>query len=197
MRNPELRARLILEEAVETVVALVGLKQAVTMVSDEWDSLRLEYLHPDDDEVSEREEPNLVEVIDGLCDTIVVCLGTAEDIGIDLEPFYDEVMKTNMAKAGGPIDKHGKMLKPPGWAPPDIAGVLAKLIERMTLHKVGDSVTVNPTCRRGCCDEGSFKAVIDELFPYAYNGEQVGAWVKDTNGNRTYQHFTSEKGVME
>lgn len=75
-------------------------------------------------------EPDLIEVIDGLCDTIVVSYGTAESIGIDLEPFYDEVMRTNMAKKDGPIDANGKRLKPPGWTPPDIRGVLAKVMEQ-------------------------------------------------------------------
>lgn len=67
---------------------------------------------------------DLVEAIDGLCDTIVVCYGAAIEWGIDLEPFWNEVHRTNMAKQGGPVREDGKRLKPSGWSPPDIAGIL-------------------------------------------------------------------------
>jgi predicted HAD superfamily Cof-like phosphohydrolase len=68
---------------------------------------------------------DLVEAIDGMCDLLCVVYGTAAEFGIDLAPFWDEVHRTNMAKAGGPVREDGKRLKPPGWTPPDIAGVLA------------------------------------------------------------------------
>jgi predicted HAD superfamily Cof-like phosphohydrolase len=68
---------------------------------------------------------DLIEAIDGMCDLLCVVYGTAAEFGIDLEPFWDEVHRTNMAKVGGPIREDGKRLKPPGWQPPDIAGVLA------------------------------------------------------------------------
>lgn len=67
---------------------------------------------------------DLVEALDGLCDVIVVVLGTAVEFGIDLQPFWDEVHRTNMAKVGGPVREDGKRLKPEGWQPPDIAGIL-------------------------------------------------------------------------
>jgi hypothetical protein len=67
---------------------------------------------------------DLVEAIDGMCDLLCVVYGTAAEFGIDLEPFWDEVHRTNMAKAGGPIRDDGKRLKPPGWTPPDISGLL-------------------------------------------------------------------------
>lgn len=67
---------------------------------------------------------DLVEAIDGMCDLLCVVYGTAAEFGVDLAPFWDEVHRTNMAKAGGPVREDGKRLKPPGWAPPDIAGLL-------------------------------------------------------------------------
>lgn len=67
---------------------------------------------------------DLVGAIDGMCDLLCVVYGTASEFGIDLEPFWDEVHRTNMAKAGGPVRADGKRLKPPGWTPPDIAGLL-------------------------------------------------------------------------
>jgi len=42
---------------------------------------------------------------------------------LDPRPFWNEVHRSNLAKAGGPIIQ-GKQRKPTGWTPPDIAGVL-------------------------------------------------------------------------
>lgn len=65
-------------------------------------------------------------IADGVADSIVVLLGTAISYGIDIRPIWDEVHRTNMAKTGGPKRPDGKSLKPPGWQPPDIKGILAK-----------------------------------------------------------------------
>lgn len=74
------------------------------------------------------EVADLVGAIDGLCDLIVVAYGAALEWGVDLEPFWDEVHRTNMAKVGGPTRPDGKKLKPAGWQPPDIAGILHQQI---------------------------------------------------------------------
>lgn len=67
---------------------------------------------------------NLVEIADGMADLIYVVIGAAIEYGIDLPAVWAEVQRTNMAKAGGPVRADGKRLKPAGWTPPDIAGVL-------------------------------------------------------------------------
>lgn len=72
------------------------------------------------------ERGDLVEAIDGMCDVLCVVYGTAAEFGVDLAPFWDEVHRTNMAKRGGAVRDDGKRLKPEGWTPPDIAGVLAR-----------------------------------------------------------------------
>ena len=69
---------------------------------------------------------DLVEAIDGLCDLLCVTYGAAVEFGINLAPFWDEVHRTNMAKRGGPMREDGKRLKPDGWTPPDIAGILER-----------------------------------------------------------------------
>jgi predicted HAD superfamily Cof-like phosphohydrolase len=53
------------------------------------------------------------EAIDAMCDIIVVVHNTANAMGLDLEPFFDEVHRTNMQKAEGPLREDGKRLKPP------------------------------------------------------------------------------------
>lgn len=72
---------------------------------------------------------DLIAAIDGLCDLIWVAYGTAGEFGIDLEPFWNEVYRTNMAKANGPVREDGKQLKPNGWVGPDIAGILAGMMK--------------------------------------------------------------------
>ena len=106
----QLRARLILEETVETVVALVGTSGARRLFSE----LSLTNYHT----------PSLVEVADGMCDTLYVVHGAAIEMGIDLAPLFDEVHRTNMAKEGGAIRADGKILKPAGWQKPRIAELL-------------------------------------------------------------------------
>lgn len=67
-------------------------------------------------------------IADGLVDLIYVAIGTAIAYGIDLRPVWDAVQAANMAKVGGPTRDDGKVLKPEGWMPPDIVGVLAKQV---------------------------------------------------------------------
>jgi predicted HAD superfamily Cof-like phosphohydrolase len=48
------------------------------------------------------------------------------EFGIDGTPIAQEVHRTNMEKAGGPVRADGKRLKPPDWRPPDIGAELRK-----------------------------------------------------------------------
>jgi predicted HAD superfamily Cof-like phosphohydrolase len=65
-----------------------------------------------------------VGVADGCADLIYVAVGTAISWGIDLRPIWRIVHASNMAKAGGGRRDDGKILKPPGWQAPDVAGIL-------------------------------------------------------------------------
>lgn len=70
---------------------------------------------------------DLVGIADGLADLIYVCQGTAVRYGIDLPAAWREVHESNMRKFGPGSwrDETGKIRKPPGWQPPDVAGILA------------------------------------------------------------------------
>lgn len=70
------------------------------------------------------DKKDLVKIADGGADAIVVILGAMVAYGIDLRPIWDEVHKTNMAKKGGKLREDGKLLKPEGWKPPDIAKLI-------------------------------------------------------------------------
>lgn len=108
-QDRRLRAELILEEAMETIEAL-----GFNVTAEVWESVN--------------DEPDWVGFIDGLCDLIYVACGAAVTMGIDLDPFWDEVQRANMGKAGGPVRADGKVLKPEGWRGPDIEGTLDRVL---------------------------------------------------------------------
>lgn len=95
----DLRMKLIGEEAAETL--------------EELKLIRAGFYTDDPDR-------GLANLAKELCDLQYVLLGTAVQFGIDLEPIWNAVHTSNMAKASGPVNEHGKKLKPPGWQPPDI-----------------------------------------------------------------------------
>ena len=115
--RPALRSDLILEEAIETAVATVGSEQAILQL--EYKLAELRGAPP--------KAPDLVEAIDGKCDLLYVTFGAGVEEGVDLQLFFDEVHRTNMAKVGGATREDGKTLKPPGWKPPRIAEMLEEL----------------------------------------------------------------------
>ena len=72
------------------------------------------------------QEGDMVGAADAIADLLYVTFGTAVEMGIDMEPVFDEVHRSNMDKVGGPTRGDGKVLKPPGWQGPDVAGVLGE-----------------------------------------------------------------------
>lgn len=68
------------------------------------------------------------EAADALADLVYVIYGMALETGIDLAAVLTEVQRSNMSKLGAdgrPIYREdGKVLKGPGYFPPDVAGVL-------------------------------------------------------------------------
>lgn len=52
---------------------------------------------------------------------------SAARFGISIRPFWEEVHRSNLAKADGPVRADGKKLKPAGWVPPDLQLVYTEL----------------------------------------------------------------------
>ena len=71
------------------------------------------------------DQDDFVEMVDALADILVVTYGAAVEMGVDLAPVFAEVQRSNMSKNGGK-DPGGKILKGPGFSPPDILGELRK-----------------------------------------------------------------------
>lgn len=73
---------------------------------------------------------NLVEVADGIGDSIYVLCQLARSLGIPLDEVYGEIHRSNMAKVGsdGTVKRRadGKILKPEGWTAPNLWEVLKR-----------------------------------------------------------------------
>jgi predicted HAD superfamily Cof-like phosphohydrolase len=93
-------------------------------------TLRMKLLAEEMYEYTAAENDNdIVEIADALADIIYIACGTAVAYGIPLDDVFEEVHASNMAKLvdGKPIYREdGKVMKPEGWQPPDIKGVLKK-----------------------------------------------------------------------
>ena len=119
-----LRAKLILEEALETVAALgvevtVSAGEANVPLGAGSSSLSFETTA----------EADLEGVVDGCADISVVTIGTLIAFGVDDEPVLEEVDAANLRKfgPGSRMRDDGKWIKPPDWTPPDILGVVDRL----------------------------------------------------------------------
>lgn len=88
-----------------------------------------------EEELSELEDAfetgDLVAVSDALGDLLYVVYGCAEVFGIDMEPIFSEIHRSNMTKIGpqGVIKAdNGKILKPVGYTPPNLKKIIAEQI---------------------------------------------------------------------
>ena len=93
------------------------------------EEMRFSLIEEELDELKEAySEGDFIETVDALADLVYVSYGAAATIGVDLDDVLEEVHRSNMAKLddnGNPILREdGKILKPEGWTPPDISGVL-------------------------------------------------------------------------
>ena len=85
------------------------------------------YLNLIKEEVQELEDSRTREDdLDALIDILVVTIGAIHSAGFKGNEAWDEVMRTNFAKVDpitGKIRKRsdGKILKPDGWTPPNLA----------------------------------------------------------------------------
>ena len=75
---------------------------------------------------------DMLEALDALLDITVVTIGAIHSAGMDAEGGWKEVMATNFAKIDketGKVRKRedGKVLKPVGWTPPDLAPYVKKV----------------------------------------------------------------------
>lgn len=65
-----------------------------------------------------------------LADLLYVTYGALDLLGIDADAVLAEIHRANLSKASGPRRADGKQLKPEGWRPADVRGVIAALGSR-------------------------------------------------------------------
>ena len=69
---------------------------------------------------------HLPQIAKELADLLYVVYGTAVSYGIDMEPVFQEVQRSNMSKVGGYKREDGKWIKPPTYSPADIEPILQR-----------------------------------------------------------------------
>lgn len=111
-----LRAKLIMEEAMETIKAM-----GVMLWCDGDSSVKLQYDDLGFTAMAE-DKVNLVEVVDGCCDIAVVTTGTLSAFGVSNVNPQRLVDESNLAKfgEGGYCREDGKWIKPPNWKAPNL-----------------------------------------------------------------------------
>jgi len=96
-----------------------------TAVGEDTKRLRIRLIQEEFDELKEAmTEGNLAALAKEMADLLYVVYGTAVSYGIDMEPVFREVHRSNLSKVGGYKREDGKWVKPPTYSPADIESVL-------------------------------------------------------------------------
>lgn len=97
-----------------------------TAASEETKRLRIRLIQEEFDELKESmAEGNLAALAKEMADLLYVVYGTAVSYGIDMEPVFREVHRSNLSKVGGYKREDGKWVKPPTYSPAKIEPLLA------------------------------------------------------------------------
>lgn len=113
-----LRLKLVAEECFEFLEASLSDAEAL----EEAKALVLQAI------LNQEIDVDMIKAADALGDIDYVVEGSRLEFGVKGEPIADEIHRANMAKfgPGSWVREDGKIMKPPGWRPPDIARELRK-----------------------------------------------------------------------
>jgi predicted HAD superfamily Cof-like phosphohydrolase len=88
-------------------------------------ALRMNLIQEEFDELRQALAQRDVEAVaKELADVLYVVYGTAVSCGLDMQPVFREVHRSNMSKVGGHKRADGKWLKPPDYAPARLQPIL-------------------------------------------------------------------------
>lgn len=71
------------------------------------------------------EKDDLAAIAKEMADVLYVVYGTAVSYGIDMEPVFREVHRSNLSKIGGYKRDDGKWVKPPTYSPAQLHPIIA------------------------------------------------------------------------
>jgi len=95
-------------------------------------TLRFRLIQEEFEELQEAmQEKDLPAIAKELADLLYVVYGTAVSLGIDMEPVFKEVHRSNMSKVGGYKREDGKWIKPSTYSPAS----LDKILEAQAVSK--------------------------------------------------------------
>lgn len=110
----EMPSRPILPDA-----AMLALRQ--TLIREEYEEVTAVF-----QQLINGQSDDITPLIHELTDLLYVVYGAIEACGVDPDPVFAEVHRANMQKMNGPRRADGKLLKPPGWQPADVRGVIER-----------------------------------------------------------------------
>ena len=111
---------------------MTACEQSITGMNDDQFRLYAKLITEEYDELQVAiANKNQGETLDSLIDIIVVTIGAINSMGADGEGAWREVMATNFAKIDRQLGQvrrreDGKILKPLGWEPPQLAKFLKR-----------------------------------------------------------------------
>jgi predicted HAD superfamily Cof-like phosphohydrolase len=98
-----------------------------TDLNEETKRLRVRLIEEEFDELKESMAGgDLAAVAKEMADLLYVVYGTAVSYGIDMDPVFREVHRSNMSKVGGYKREDGKWVKPATYSPARIEPILAE-----------------------------------------------------------------------
>lgn len=105
----------------------IVVQQTPALVDDGTRALRERLIHEEFEELKEAmAKDDLVGIAKEMADLLYVVYGTAVSYGIDMEPVFREVHRSNMTKVGGYKREDGKWVKPATYSPAAIEPILAE-----------------------------------------------------------------------
>ena len=107
--------------------------------TEETKRLRIRLIQEEFDELKESmADGNLPALAKEMADLLYVVYGTAVSYGIDMEPVFREVHRSNLSKVGGYKREDGKWVKPPTYSPASIEPIIDAQVE-------GGAIDVRPS----------------------------------------------------
>lgn len=99
-----------------------------------------------DEEITELKDAfatiDIVGVADALGDILYLVLGTAVDCGIDIEPVFNEIHRSNMTKfiGGLKLRADGKIAKGPDYQPPNLKPIIAGQVNALAMAEIASEM---------------------------------------------------------